>query len=326
MTRDWIFQINTFESNTRGSSKKMYLLASDHQSKLESQNSDPDIALMFGDFTPVYTAFYTARKAWMIASGSYKGKTQGFTEMLENMQTKRLARWEGKIFAEFPEGSDTATEIFPRARRPYYEGIYDDQVLAFEALADKLTEYPVLAATQAEVQGEAANLRALRNAQQNKEGAVDAFSTAMEQNRIIVADAIYGNLGKLMFKFRTQRERISDFFELQHLRDTGGNEPVLLEEDIDAFKILNVNPMIGEIDATPETVVRMKNTSEEPASLVFYTTNNAADGPGAGPQFTLAPGQSLQKTMAELGFGTYNFFNIYNNSSFPGSWEIIIEV
>lgn len=322
MERQWIFLSNTFEVQTRGTVKKMYLLAADHRAKLQSQNADPDINLIYTEFDPIYQSFVLSRTLWRIASGTYKGKTQGFEEAMQELTEVKVPRWEGKVFAEYPANTPVATEIFPQKRSAFYDGTYEDRVDAVVALGEKLKEYAVLSATQLEVEAYGLQLKGLRDLQQNKEGVADVLSTQLEQQRIIVATAMYGNLGRLMYKYRTERERIEDYFELQYLRE-GGSEPELFEGDIDAGKIFNLNNLDGsDLNVTPATVVRMKNTSSTPAALVFYTANGPAEFPGAGPQFTLNPGQSLEKTVAELGFGTYNFFNIYNPGGNIGSWEI----
>lgn len=97
----------------------------------------------------------------------------------------------------------------------------------------------------------------------------------------------------------------------------------MLEGDIEAGKVLNINNLAGEdLNITPQTKVRMKNTSANSRLLTFYIANSPTDNPGAGPQFTLSAGQSLDKTAAELGLDTFEYYNIYNATTLPGSWEI----
>jgi hypothetical protein len=66
------------------------------------------------------------------------------------------------------------------------------------------------------------------------------------------------------------------------------------------------------------------STSGPGIALTFYSTGVSTSPPGPGAQFTLQPGETLEKTIAELDLTTMEFFNIQNASPINGSWEIQI--
>ncbi len=71
--------------------------------------------------------------------------------------------------------------------------------------------------------------------QQQKEELLDKASDELEEQRIIVAQMMYANTGRLIDKFPKAPENIERFFELQVIRDTGSDEeevePIPPEED-----------------------------------------------------------------------------------------------
>lgn len=316
--RPWIFTGNTFESQTRESSKRMYLLAADHRAKLQNQMADPEIAAMLTELDTAYPAFVQARMLWQVASGTYKGKTQMFEEKMKDLLRVQLPKWEGRVFNEYPEGTGTATEIFPDKRRPFYEGTYEDRVNAVSALANKLLEYPALAATQTEVAAFSTDMHALRDLQQNKEGAATAAASTMEEKRILLAVTMYGILGLLMHKYKENRHRINDFYDLTLLRDTG-KEPALIEGEVGAGKVENID--VSDLNISAGTEITIRNTSQSGSILRFYFALLPTDTPGVVQQI-VPPDTLVKVTAAELGYGTFNYFNVYNDTLEDGTWEV----
>ena len=81
-----------------------------------------------------------------------------------------------------------------------------------------------------------------------------------------------------------------------------------------------------DIEPGLDTIIKIKNTSANPLNLVFYSANNPTDFPGPGPQFSVASGASLEKTIADFQVDTYYNFNIYNSSPIAGSWGIELDI
>src|SRR5690606_9019688 len=111
--------------------------------------------------------------------------------------------------------------IFPNKRTPFLQGTYEQRIGAIGTLAQKLNGMAGLAATHAQVQSFYNLALSTRLAQQQDEGSLAAMSDLREQQRIILADTLYGVLGYLMFKHREAREHIDNYFDLTLLRSTG---------------------------------------------------------------------------------------------------------
>ena len=129
-TIPWKFIVNTFYSRTFQSMKNALSLTQDHLAKLTANETDADILAIKTAYLPLHTAFITANNQLDSRLGIYKGKTQTFEEMLEELSKVKINEWRGQVFAVFPEGTDNATAIFPRDRQPFQSDTYDERVEA----------------------------------------------------------------------------------------------------------------------------------------------------------------------------------------------------
>ena len=107
-----------------------------------------------------------------------------------------------------------------------------------------------------------------------------------------------------------------------------GNKGYTISGTIEGEKVVSISELAGDIDPTPETVIRLKNTSENAITLIFYSATSPTQipGPGTGPQFTLNPGETLEKLFSDFNFESFTYFNVYNPSAISGSWEVEIEL
>jgi len=229
--RNWIFSTNTFLSNTNGTYRKALRLFTDTHAKLFEEVADADIAVMHAELDPVFQSFVTTYNSWGAVKGTYHGKTVGLEEILIQNMPREVRKWEGAVRAVFVEDSPTEVEIFPNKRNPFLSGTYEDRISAVGALASKLLDYPALAATQLVVQSFYNQLEATRLLQQQKEGAVKALSVILENQRIIVCQVMFGILGLLIHKYKTDPNDLIRFFDLELLRSTGDNNDDEPEEE-----------------------------------------------------------------------------------------------
>jgi hypothetical protein len=327
-TRPWIFLSNTFLVNTRKNFKKALSLITDHLAKLHSQIADATILAIYNSFLPLVQSYENLYSQWQMTLGTYEGKTQGFEERLQHFSVVQINVWRGVVFNIFPEHSADAKEIFYDDRKPFQAGTYEQRVNAFKTLGDKLATYttePTLVALSVEVLSAYNELKALRDAQQDKEGASAIFSSSLETARKTVCVAMFSNLGLLISKCASTPEIVANFFDLSLLRQTG-NEPVIINGTIMGLGIINLNPQIDAegVTISPDTVFRIKNLSGSGIAIIAYSASTANQPPGPGVQFTINPGETLEKTVAELGLISFPFFNLQNPNPFEGSWEIEI--
>ena len=331
-TTTWKFLINTFYVRTWKSFKNALTLTQDHLAKLTANEGDADIAAIKTAYLIVHNAFVTAYNQLNSKLGIYHGKTQTFEEMLEELGGEKINEWRGQVFAVFPEGTADALAIFPRDRQPFQQDTYDQIVENVKALSLTLATYitkPTLVTLSATVDAYYITFSGARALQQTDEGSVDTLRSNLRAAHKLMCDGMYKDLGLLMAKYYQTPERVEDYYDLSLLRTTGEDEPVIIEGDINGGQVINVNQLFPEdIEPGLDTIIKIKNTSANPLNLVFYSANNPTDfpGPGAGPQFTVASGASLEKTIADFQVDTYNSFNIYNSTPIAGSWEIEIDI
>ena len=323
-TREWIFTINTLESNTRGTQKKALSLVNDTDAKLQNEIADPDIAVTYNQLHPFVLSYNQMWQNYQVAEGTYEGKTLDVESQLEDI-TVDLKIWEGKIRSEFPEDSPTEREIFPNKRAPFQTGTYETRINSLGALATKLLDYtglPVIAATQLLVQSRFNQLESSRILQQNKEGALGQLSDLLENQRILVMDEMYGVLGRLMFKFRSDRKQITRFFDLSLLRNTGNDdEPLTAKGDVPANAVKDFVDIGEDIEPTADLRIKLKNITTSPVSLRFFFTDDA--GLDGSEGITLLSGQEIETTLGALGFNpARRRFRVTNQSETDGVYTV----
>ncbi len=215
--RDWIFKSNTFEVQTRKSNVKMLSLSTDTHAKLSAGQADPDILMLFNLFDPIFSAYRQICIDYDVMAGNRKGGTLAFQNILDQIPTE-LRKWEGAVRAIHFEDSPEERAIFPNKRSPFLKGTYEERIGAIGTLVQKLNGMPALATTHAQVQSFYNMALGTRLAQQQGEGSLAQMSDLRERQRIMVANMLYGVLGYLMFKYREERDRIDNYFDLALLR------------------------------------------------------------------------------------------------------------
>lgn len=243
--RPWIFLSNTFEVQTRGSNVKMLSIATDTDAKLENENADPDILDLYNLFHPIYDNYKQVCINYDMIEGNYGGGTQAFEDLMDTMPTV-LRSWEGPIRAVYFEDTPEEKAIFPKKRTPFLQGTYEDRLSAIGTLSQKLSTIPALNATYLNVSSFYTMALSTRLAQQQDEGALGQVSDLREQERILVAQALYGVLGGLMLKFRAMPTDIERFFDLELLRSKGAGQvsgPVTINGTV--LEAGTLTPVIG---------------------------------------------------------------------------------
>jgi hypothetical protein len=321
---------NSFLSQTIESHSRAVRLSTDSVDKLRPQTA-PALVSIYNDYLPFHNAYMQLNVAVSIADGTYKGKTLGFSDVLDTLPEK-LRDWEPQVYSIYREDSPVATEIFPNKRTPFYDGPYDLRLLAVQALRDKLQQLsatePALVPVQADVATFYTLAETTRQTQQANEGQLSLLRLQRDEQREATMNAFWGIVyGGLLRIYYNTPELILGFIDLFELYDNASEEPVVLSGNINSEQVVNLNGQIDDNNIDGNTVVVMKNTSASATQLYFY----AADAPDKKPDgfvsVILNPGEELSRTIADIGFTEVNtFFNIYNPGSEAGSWEVEVEV
>ncbi len=301
-------------------------MSTDTHAKLKAEELDPAIAAIILIYEPVFFAYRDLDQQYGLKSGNYSGSTLGFEEYLDQMPLK-LRQWESLVRAVYIEDSPAEKAIFPNKRTPFLDGTYESRLDALGTLKLKTAADAALATANTQITSFYNAALGARLVQQTSEGALGQLSDLRENQRVILSEELMGVLGQLLFIHRHNLIEVERYFDLSLLRDTGGNEPVIVNGDISPNQVINVSALMPDnMNVNGETVIRLKNTSDNPLNLEFYSANGAGDLPPAGPQFTVASGGTLEKVLSDFKFDIYPNLNIHNPSGMSGSWEIEILV
>ncbi|MBI2722054.1 MAG: hypothetical protein HYX39_07760 [Bacteroidetes bacterium] len=229
MQKPWIYTNNTFEVNTQGSHKKMLALSADTEAKLKAGPNDPAINALYQAYFPVYDTYRQIYINYDVAAGNYEGQTLNVESILKENMPKEIRKWEGYVRNIYPEDSPEEHSIFPNKRSPFLHSTYEDRISAVASLAKRLSldNNPAIQAYAASVQSFYNLLISAREIQQNNEGLLGHLSDIREQQRVLLADELYGVLGGLMQKFKAEPDQITRFFDLSLIRETGGTNETL---------------------------------------------------------------------------------------------------
>ncbi len=317
---------NSFESQTRQSHKKAVSLSTDTTDKLRVTVPAP-LQAIYNAYLPFHDAYIALNLSVELAEGTYKGKTLSFENILDTISEK-LRLWEPPIRVIFPEDSPTEVEIFPNKREPFYDGTYEQRLLAVKALRDKLLEYtganPSLVPVQADVAAFYTLANTARQTQQGNEGSLSALRTQREAQRKTTMGAFWGTVyGGLLGLYYLTPELIADYIDLPLLYD------YKTEELIDTLNVpgqVVANLPLTDITVTASTRFRIKNMTEGAAGhlvVAYFASTNVA-GPGDPPTgIVFNPGDNRLETAEDLGWTPAKpFLNFYA----PGPDPLIVEV
>ncbi|MBI2722816.1 MAG: hypothetical protein HYX39_11640 [Bacteroidetes bacterium] len=232
MQKPWIFTSNTFEVNTEGSHKKMLALAADTEAKLKAEANDLAINALYQAYFPVYDTYRQIYINYDVAAGNYEGHTLNVETILKENLPKEIKKWEGFVRGIYPEDTPEEHSIFPNKRSPFLQSTYEDRISAVASLAKRLSldNNPTVQAYASTVQSFYNLLITARESQQNNEGLLGQLSDIREEQRVLLADELYGVLGGLMQKFKADPAQITRFFDLSLIRESGSTDESLPDD------------------------------------------------------------------------------------------------
>lgn len=232
METTWHYASNTFEVMTRGTNKKALILFEDSRAKLIAEGLiNPAVQQIANDFEPYHTAYRNLYAQKQGVNGMYEGRTFSFELLMDNIP-EALRDWEGQIHYHYREGSAEDRTIFPNRRKPFLSGPYELRISAIKTLLDILGNYPSLATTVSLVTSFYNQVEGARLIQQQHEGDSERHSALLEAQRKLTCRELYGVLGRLMYEYRDNPDRIGTFFDLSLLRHRNTTSGSVLVEGV----------------------------------------------------------------------------------------------
>ncbi|MCB0755978.1 MAG: hypothetical protein H6603_01675 [Flavobacteriales bacterium] len=217
---EWIYLQNQFNNSTKQSYVLMLALGNDHTAKLEAQQADADIAALLARTEPLNTDYNKVFTQWRSATAVRKGATLKIDQLLAELSSTKIKQWDIQIQGQFLDGTPEYMALLPEKRGPFQSGPKDQRINAVSGLELRLAAYPVLAATEADVNAFKAQLEQARDEQQQKEQLIAQGSDDLEAARVKLATMMYGNLGVLMDKYRDAPDYINNFWEVSLMQNT----------------------------------------------------------------------------------------------------------
>lgn len=288
---EWIYSQNQFNNSTKQSFALMLELGNDHIAKLEAQQADADIAALLARTQPLQLDYGKAYTKWKSATAVRKGATLKIDQLLAELSSLKIKQWDIQIQGQYLDGTPEYMALLPEKRGPFQSGPKDQRINAVEALSLRLGDYPVLAATQADVDAFRTQLVDARDEQQQKEQLIEQGSDDLEAIRIELATMMYGNLGVLMDKYRNTPDYINNYWEVSLMQST----PPPTREfggTVAADTTVNLTQTVG-----PNAKVVLSNVGYTVLTFCLAATNTDACATGVQVQ----PGDTLQVERASLG-------------------------
>src|ERR1051325_11685583 len=188
--KNWKFEQNSFETQTRGSNRKMISIGTVTNDRLAAKLPDPVFQAIFDDYHPVYQDYRDTMGDLTQTKSQRKGDTKNVKTELGRLK-ERLPVWQGKVYDIYPVGSPTALQFFPDDKNPFYHGTYEERIDAVKNLRDRMAAdaNPTLVPYAPVVTSFYNSLQLARQTQQHDEGEVEGIATLRENQRKLLADA-----------------------------------------------------------------------------------------------------------------------------------------
>lgn len=305
---EWQYQQNQFDNCSKSSYKLMSLIAVDHDAKLKAQSSDEEILKLFNYFHPRREAFEEKHSEWLTSKATHKGFTQLVKNYFSQLSADKIEIWDIQVQIVYRQKTPEYIQIFPRGRRLFQQGAYEQRILALNSLIKNIGDDEKLTAVKDDVVSFTSLLTTARDNQQEKEGDVSRLADELEEERIKCAKGMYYTLGGLMQKFVDKPEFIGNFYELENIRNTGHPEPKQAESITGTINA-NTKLILFEEGFTPETQFLFRNIGS--TQLQFFVVASTLD-PIPEEALALDAGDEIKAFASQLGTNGKLLLMVYN--------------
>lgn len=317
---------NTFNNSTKRSKKKMYLIANDHDTRLEAGIGDPDIEEIYNLTHPDVVNYQMLMTQWESGKSIGKSKTRTWQEEMDDITDETLDVWEGQVAYHYPRKTPTFIAIFPNGRTAFTNGKYEERLLALDVLSLTLGEYPVLAALKTDVDAKITVIRAARNQQRVQYGKVGMKSNEVEQARVALAELLDNNLCKLKIKYRKNLSIVENYFDLSLLRKNVTDDDFQFQSTgtVEAGASFLVT-MPKKLELSTNATCNFTNLSGVAEMQFFFAANGASLDNAV--KVTVLPDESVETTAAEAGWAPgMNFIVVKNMGEVSAEFELVVSV
>jgi hypothetical protein len=319
---NWSYLRNPFDNTTKGNFKRMAMMARDHHDKLKSAAlTDADVAAIYANFLPDYTAFNAAFRQTHILDSKRQAFTMQLTNALVDLR-KQVEDWDIRISFKYRPSTPEYIILMGGGRTSFYVGTYEGQLAAVSELSEKLIDYAVLSDVKADVDAWLLVADTLRTDQQGEEGKLQKAQKDIERTRIALAQKMHFVFASLLAKYYNDPIEVENFYELKYLQRNSNTKNTTTASGATAVKLAaNTRKSVFKGTFTDTDAFQIKNTGN--VVLNIWLSENEAS-PIPSDVSTVSVGDTVTFYGDELSDGslTLTYFIMANTDSSEGTAEI----
>ena len=297
---------NLFDNATRGSVKKLDILATDHSDKLQRGATTTALNAVYTTvFKPNYDAFKTSYTALLSTESRYSGRTRN-TEALWEQLRANADEWsfmvESTPGGAFRRGKVNYATIFPNGYAPMQTGSYEQRIRALKSTIDVANDYADLTPVTDVMNDFYQILLDARTEQQGFEFDLAQARTDLDAARENLLIAMHRVLGFLIYNFAPDIDIVEAFYDVSLLRNYSKPDST----DDDALPtIVEILPLGRRtvLSGNYNNTVFLEITNTGNTSLDMWLSNNENSTTPINV-FTIAAGDSISMDSDSLSDGS----------------------
>lgn len=310
---------NFIENVTFDNDKLALEIFNQHDSLLHGGIASADILLMYNFFHPFKMTYSDAYTAWTTLRGQGTGGTQSFTDLLNNLSSVRIRKWDIAVQQIYDQSTPAYRNLLPNRRKPFQTGTYGSRINAVSSFLTAITDDAALFDLQDEVTIFLGQLVAARDGQVGGFGAIEAAATTLETARVAAAQAMFKNYGSLVVKFYMTPQGISDYMPTELLQNKQ-------QSTFTGHLAAGANHRIFKRKLNIDTQ-QLTLTNDGDNDLEFYFTDGLTDVPSLGQSVQLMSTHSQKDISPDLaGYSDEaRYLYVRNIGTGEGSWMVDVE-
>lgn len=210
---------------------KTNLFSKDHISKLKiRQNDNPIIQSLLQRIESIYQTFEKQYDTWQFASRRYAGYTFAMQELLNELRSTKIRRWDILVQVAYDVNTREYYELLPENRKPFQNGSIDNRILTVKQFANNLAIFPELVDLQTQVTDFYQSMEKLRDEQNQHEQNVRNASNLLKEAQLNLLDELFYNLSNLLALYYKDTSVVTGFFQMDIVRNSTTNNGEVEEE------------------------------------------------------------------------------------------------
>ncbi len=315
MKKTWSYFVNPFLVLGKKNFKKAVKISTYHDSALQTASGDPFFAAMYAAYHPFHLALVAAYNTWKTSGGMQKGSTQTVEELLNLLSPVKINAWDAQVQIVLPKGSPDYVAVLPQGHTPFAQSEIDERINAVQQLGLALVPFPALAALKLEIDTFYGQLTVARNTQLGKKGDTEHYSDMLREKISDALIAMYGDLGLVMDKAKTNPIDAEPLFDLDTIRNRQQS----------VFKgILSGNENKLLVERTFSNLDEMRLQSLAGTKLGFYMAANSGDAPAGYTLIEVEVNTKVIVKVTDFGPLSNHFLHVINTGATKGEYKVQI--